>query len=334
VTAAPAFPRGLVEATEPPEYRGIARDGVRMLVTDRGARSHSHAHFYDLPSLLRCGDLLVVNDSATLPAALLARRRTGSMLPLHVSTKIDERLWTVEPRGPAALGETLTLPGGATAALLAPADPRSPRLWYAAFTLPLPMPEYLAQYGAPIRYAYASRAFPLGDYQTLFARHAGSSEMPSAARPFTKPIVAELCRRGVEIAPITLHCGVASFEAPERPGTERFAVPHITAEKVNAARREKRRVIAVGTTAVRALESAVSEDESVAASRGWTDLFIDPSHRMRAVDALLSGFHEATATHFSMLRAFADEALLGEAYAQAAERGYYYHEFGDVHLIC
>jgi S-adenosylmethionine:tRNA ribosyltransferase-isomerase len=332
MTAALALMRGLVEATEPPEYRGIDRDEVRMLVTDRRARSHVHAHFYDLPSLLRAGDLLVVNDSATLPAAIVARRTAGDSVALHVSTKIDERLWMVEPRGPVAAGEALTLPGGATATVVAPVEARRPRLWYASFSLPVPMYEYLAEVGAPIRYGYLKRSFPLRDYQTLFARAIGSSEMPSAARPFTKAVVALLRRGGVEMATVTLHCGVASFEAPERPGVERFSVSLECADRVNAARGEGRRVIAVGTTVVRALESAATE-EGVIASRGWTDLFVGETYRLKAVDALLSGFHDASATHLSMLRAFVDADLLEDAYIEAGEHGYAYHEFGDVHLI-
>lgn len=332
MTAAPALARGLVEATEPPEYRGIARDGVRMLVTDGRTRSHSHAHFYDLPSLLQPGDLLVVNDSATLPAALIATRRDGDLVPFHVSTKIDERLWMVEPRRHVVAGETLHLAGGASATMLAPAQPERARLWYAAFHLDVPMYAYLAQHGMPITYAYIDRTFSLRDYQTFFAREIGSSEMPSAARPFTKKIVTELRDRGIETATITLHCGVASFEAPERPGIERFTVSHHAAERINAARREGHRVVAVGTTVVRALESAATK-EGVIASNGWTDLFIDESHEIKTVDALLSGFHAETATHLSMLRAFVDAELLQSAYEEAAERGYLCHEFGDTHLI-
>ncbi|HMF28278.1 MAG TPA: S-adenosylmethionine:tRNA ribosyltransferase-isomerase, partial [Candidatus Cybelea sp.] len=296
MTVAPIYSRGLVEATQPPEYRGIARDGVRMLVTDRETRSNSHAHFYDLPSLLRPGDLVVVNDSATLPAAILARRSSGDSVQLHVSTKIDERLWMVEPRGPVDAGDVLTLPCGAKATPIAPVEPQRPRLWYFAFQQNVPMYAYLAQFGMPITYAYLDRSFPLRDYQTLFAREIGSSEMPSAARPFTKPVVAQLGHHGVEVATITLHCGVASFETPERPGTERFTVSHAAADRVNAARREGRRVVAVGTTVVRALESAAT-GAGVIASAGWTDLFIDENHELKVVDAVLSGFHDATATH-------------------------------------
>lgn len=332
MSAAPALSRGLIEATEPPEYRGTARDGVRMLITDRRTRSHSHLRFYDLPSLLRPGDLLVVNDSATLPAALVARRPNGDDVPLHVSTKIDERLWTVEPRAHVVAGETLQLSGRATATILAPVWPERPRLWYAAFELDVPMYAYLARHGMPINYAYIGRVFPLHDYQTFFAREIGSSEMPSAARPFTKELISRLRSRGIDIATITLHCGVASFEAPERPGIERFTVSRETADRINAARRDKRRIIAVGTTVVRALETAATE-EGVIATQGWTDLFIDESHKIKSVDALISGFHAETATHLSMLRAFVDGELLQDAYEEAGDRAYRCHEFGDVHLI-
>ena len=322
----------LLEATAPPERRGIERDRVRLLVTDRSTRSHAHARFCELPDLLRRGDLLVVNDSATLAAALPARRSSGNEIKLHVSTMLDQRIWMAEPRGTVLLGEELRLPAGGSAAMIAPVDPERPRLWYAWFGLPLPMHAYLAKFGEPIRYGYMMQAFPLSDYQTIFAREPGSSEMPSAARPFTSRTLDALRQRGIEVAMLTLHCGVASFEAPELPATERFAVSHATSEAVNTARREGRRVIAIGTTVLRALESAVRGSDVVAAS-GWTDLVIDGRHHVKTVDGILTGFHDATATHMGLLRAFLDPGLLDSAYDEAAERAYYYHEFGDVHLI-
>lgn len=327
----PSFPR-LLEATAPPERRGIGRDEVRMLVTDRAARIHTHAHFYDLPAFLREGDLLVVNDSATVPAAISSLRENGAALMLHVATMIDHRLWTVEPRGDVLSGEELRLPDGGSAVLIAPVEPERPRLWYAWFQLPLPMNEYLSRYGQPIRYGYVTQHFPLSDYQTIFAKHPGSAEMPSAARPFTTKVLNALYERGVGIATITLHCGVASFEAPERPGSERYMVSPHTANAVNRARSEGRRVIAVGTTALRALESAIADGEVIASS-GWTDLVIEQDYRPKSVDALLTGFHDAAATHQWILRAFLDRELLESAYLEAAENGYYQHEFGDVHLI-
>jgi S-adenosylmethionine:tRNA ribosyltransferase-isomerase len=323
----------LREATVPPERRGVARDRVRMLVTDRMQRTHTHARFDELPRFLQSGDLLVVNDSATVPAALVARRANGQTLPLHVSSMIDSRLWTVEPRALVLSGEELQLPDGGSVVLIAPADPRRARLWYARFALPLPMYAYLEKFGEPIRYGYVTERFPLADYQTIFARERGSVEMPSAARPFTQRVVNALARQGVEFASITLHCGVASFEAPEQPATERYAVSMQTAAAVNKARREGRRVVAVGTTALRALESASTEDGTVVASGGWTDLVIDASYRPKAADALLTGFHDAAATHQWILRAFLDPHLLASAYEEAAACGYYQHEFGDMHLI-
>jgi S-adenosylmethionine:tRNA ribosyltransferase-isomerase len=322
----------LREAVEPPERRGLARDEVRMLVTDRSTGTHAHVQFAELAAFLRAGDLLVVNDSATLPAAIPALRADGLQLMLHLSTKIDDRIWMTEPRGTVLCGEELQLPHGGSVVTIAPVEPEQPRLWYAWFQLPKPMHEYLARFGAPIRYGYVTQRFPLQDYQTIFARESGSSEMPSAARPFTLRVLHALEQRGVELATITLHCGVASFEEPERPAIERYAVPQATADAINAARKERRRVIAVGTTVVRALESSM-QDRALITSRGWTDLVIDERHRMQAVDALLTGFHSGTATHQAILRAFVDPPLLAEAYDVAAEHGYYCHEFGDVHLL-
>lgn len=322
----------LLDATLPPERRGVARDGVALLVTDRATRTHTHAHFYDLPEMLRPGDVLAVNDSATVPAALSARRRGGEPIMVHLSTHIGGELWMAEPRGCVEPGEALELPGGARALAIAPADREHPRVWFVRFDVPVPMNAYLAQHGTPISYGYVTERLPLSDYQTIFAREPGSSEMPSAARPFTPRVVRALNRRGITLAAITLHCGVASFEQPERPSLERYHVSMETAALLNRARAEKRRIIAVGTTVVRALESA-SENGEIVASSGWTDLVVDESHRITSVDGLISGFHDAQATHQLMLRAFLDSELLAEAYAEATRLGYHRHEFGDSHLI-
>lgn len=322
----------LREASSPPERRGIERDAVKTLVTNRQQRTHLHMRFLDLPSVLREGDLLVVNNSATLPAALLTDRANGEPLMLHVSTMIDHRLWMAEPRGRVLRGEKLHLAGGGSAVMIAPVDPRRPRVWYASFALPLPMVDYLAHFGKPIRYAYVTEEFPLADYQSIFAAVPGSSEMPSAARAFTARVVAALQGRGIGIATITLHCGVSSFEASEPPAAERYGVSIETAAAVNAAKSDGRRVVAVGTTVVRALESA-AHDGKVAAASGWTDLLIDELRGVTIIDGLLTGFHDTGATHQWMLRAVADDELLRDAYLEAAAHAYYQHEFGDVHLI-
>jgi S-adenosylmethionine:tRNA ribosyltransferase-isomerase len=167
----------------------------------------------------------------------------------------------------------------------------------------------------------------------VFAADPGSAEMPSAGRPLTAELVVRLVASGVHVAPITLHTGVSSPERGEAPYPERFRVPESTARLVNGVRGWGGRVIAVGTTVVRALESAAAPDGTVAAAEGWTNLVVSPERGVRAVDGLITGWHEPEATHLLMLRALASEELLDRSYREALERGYLWHEFGDSHLI-
>jgi S-adenosylmethionine:tRNA ribosyltransferase-isomerase len=326
------------EAHEPPEARGLARDAVRMLVATADDLIHARAR--DLPDFLRPGDIVVVNTSATLPAALTARRSDGTPLRLHLSTRAGgERRWVVELRAGAErfcggrAGERLALPGGARATLVAPYLPGA-RLWLAELdTGWTPLLDYLNRHGAPIRYGYMTRAWPLADYQTVFAAHPGSAEMPSAGRPFTQALVSALGARGVAIARVTLHTGVSSQEAGEPPYPERFAVPRSSARAINAARGRGGRVIAIGTTVVRALETVARPDGTVARGAGWTRHLVTPEAGVRSVDGLLTGWHEPEATHLLMLEAVAGCALVEDSYRAALERGYLWHEFGDVHLL-
>jgi S-adenosylmethionine:tRNA ribosyltransferase-isomerase len=326
VSAAPAFelPAAL-EAHAPP----AERDGVRLMVA-AGERIE-HATFRDLPRFLRAGDVLVVNTSATLPAAVDARRADGAGLELRFSTVPpdlpDGRWWIVEPREAPRLraGERLALPGDAVAELLAPYA-GSPRLWLARIEGELP----LERHGRPVRYGYVPDEWPLDAYQTVFALHPGSAEMPSAGRPFTPELVTRLVAGGVQVAPVLLHCGLSSPERGEPPLPERFAVPAETAHLVNAARG---RVIAVGTTVVRALETVAAEDGTVTPDRGFTNLVITPERGVRAVDGLITGWHEPRATHLELLEAIAGPDLLTRSYAEALNAGYLWHEFGDSHLV-
>ncbi|MGQ0548887.1 MAG: S-adenosylmethionine:tRNA ribosyltransferase-isomerase [Armatimonadota bacterium] len=332
-----------LEAHDPPEAHGLARDQVRLLVSFRDSDRIVHARFTDLPDFLRPGDLLVVNDSATLPAALTAHRPDGTTIALHLSTRLADGLWVVEPRGAnvapgelaaahVAEGERLALPGGGAATLLVPyAD--SPRLWVARLDLPEPVLDYLHRWGRPITYSYIRGEWPIEMYQTAFAREPGSAEMPSAARPFTSQVIAELTRRGIGLAKITLHTGVASLERGEPPYEEFYSVPHETADAIGAAHAAGGRIIAVGTTVVRALESATDEDGGIIASRGWTGLVVTPQRGVRVVEGLLTGFHEPKATHLAMLAAIAGWDHVERAYRAALAAGYLWHEFGDVHLI-
>lgn len=328
-----------LQATAPAEVRGLERDEVRLLVST--PTGHTHTVFHRLANYLRPGDLLVVNRSATIPASLTATAAFGQFR-LNLSTHYGGGLWLAEPRwsvsqpGPLPLepGETIAV-AGAPATVVGP-YPGLPRLWFVKLA---PDSERLIwRMGEPIRYNYVNESYPLAAYQTIFARHAGSAEMPSAARPFTHRVLAALRDRGVETAGIVLHTGVSSLEVEaetleEQPMyPEPFRVPEATARLVNRARREGRRVIAVGTTVVRALESAWDGCQ-VQPAHGFTRAFVHPARGVHVVDGLISGLHDPLASHLAMLYAIAGRALIHDAYAEAVKEGYLWHEFGDSHLI-
>ena len=327
-----------LQAQEPPEERTGARDEVRMLVARHDGRLH-HARFRDLPDFLAPGDLLVINTSRTLPAAI--RVVAHAELDLHLSTPLPnggKDRWVIElrsrqrPYTGARAGDVLELAGGATAELLAPYLSSS-RLWAARLDLPEPLPAYLTSHGRPIGYAYLAEEGPLAEYQTVYGQEPGSAEMPSAGRPFTPALITDLVARGIAIAPVLLHAGVSSLERGERPYPEPFRVPEATARLATATRRWGGRVVAVGTTVVRALETVALPDGSLEAGEGWTDLVVTAERGVRAVDGLLTGWHDPDSSHLGMLEALAEPSLLQSSYRAAAERGYLWHEFGDVHLI-
>ena len=329
-------------ASAPLESEGGRRDDARMLVAWRSTGRLVDAGVADLPGFLRPGDVLVVNRSATLPAAV----PTADGRLVHLSSELPGGLWVVELRRPcgagslpfadARPGQSVALPGGARADLLAtfPAGQAGPtRLFTAHLHLPTGVEAYLNRFGRPIRYGCPDTAWPLSDYQTVFSTTPGSAEMASAARPFTAELVTSLVAAGVVIAPITLHTGVSSQETGEPPYPERFSVPVVTAELVNAARANGHRVIAVGTTSARALETVVDEAGRAHPGAGWTELVITPSRGVWGIDGLLTGWHEAQASHLHLLAAVAGRAVVERSYAHALSGAYRWHEFGDVHLV-
>jgi S-adenosylmethionine:tRNA ribosyltransferase-isomerase len=388
-----------LEAHEPPEARGTTRDDVRLLVS-RTVTGELDLHaFAELPDLLLPGDLVVVNNSATLPAAItlpaagsgataasghssgmsadhpsavFTSRSSGASAghasaasAVHFSTAMPDGDWLVELRSGrdgtsvpfqgGEAGDQLELPGGAVLTL---GSRFSARLWHARLsTAVIP---YLLRHGRPIRYSYVPAAWPIDAYQTIFATWPGSAEMPSAARPFTPEIVTRLVSRGIAIAPITLHTGVSSLEGDEDPYPESFDVPAPTARLVNLTRRAGGRVIAAGTTVVRALESAAlggcpaaptgsryregryaegqcdggrQDGGTVRAAAGWTSHVVTRQTGVAVVDGLLTGLHEPRSTHLWMLAAFTSEEMLRRSYRAAADAGFRWHEFGDVHLL-
>jgi S-adenosylmethionine:tRNA ribosyltransferase-isomerase len=327
-----------LEAIAPPEARGLARDEVRLMVAQRDSDQIEHAQFRDLPRFVRPGDVLVVNTSKTMPAALAATREDGSELTLHVATQAPhmpgDAWWVVELRDTKHVraGELIAVGGGASFELAAPYAGGT-RLWLARFHGAVALPAHLARHGRPIRYSYVRERWPLADYQTAFALQPGSAEMPSAGRPFTPELISRLVAQGTLVAPLTLHTGVSSPERHEPPYPERYAVPDVTARLVNHVRASGGRVIAVGTTVVRALETTAAPDGTVSASAGWTGLVVTPERGLYAIDGLITGWHEPEASHLQLLEAAAGEQLLRRCYDEALTAGYLWHEFGDSHLV-
>lgn len=331
-----------LEADAPAEARGMTRDGVRMLVADASTNELVHSTFALLPHFLRAGDLVVINTSGTIAAAVDAIAADGTRMAVHLSTQLDGDRWVVEPRrldghatarwsgGPPP--RRLALGPGASLELVTPYR-ESDRLWVAQLSLPHPALRWLAVHGRPIRYGYVDRPWPLAMYQNVYATEPGSAEMPSAGRPFTPEVITRLVAKGVGVTPLVLHTGVASLESDELPYPERVVVPPVTAMRVNATRASAGRVVAIGTTVVRALESAVGDDGVLDAIDGWTDLVITPERGVRAVDGLLTGWHEPEASHLLMLEAIAGREILERSYEASLAEGYLWHEFGDVHLI-
>ncbi|GAA2118227.1 S-adenosylmethionine:tRNA ribosyltransferase-isomerase [Nocardioides bigeumensis] len=336
----PAYDRSAVRsAHSPPEARGLARDDVRLAVVEPSGTRHLRARA--LSELLDPGDVLVVNTSATLPAAVDVERH-GCTWGLHVSTQLDDGSWVVELRLPDGSGpavpdadEVLRLPGGVRLRLLEPHPPTQQRLWRA---MPLPAidrAEYLWEQGRPIRYSYVDEPWPIDVLQNVYADLPGSAEMASAGRCLTERALVRLMARGVTVAPLVLHTGVSSQEGHEPPQPEWFHVPAATARIVDGAITAGRRVVGVGTTVVRALESAAPAGR-VVPTDGWTSLVLGPDRPARVVTGLLTGLHEPEASHVDLLRAVAGDELVSRGYADVTAPGapaYLWHEFGDAMLL-
>lgn len=346
-TPTTARPLGFVldpdhEAHQPPEIVAGRRDQVRLLVSAGGA-APVHARFEAFGEFLRAGDLLAVNTSATVPAAVDARMPDGDPVVVHFSGELPGGLLLAEVRQPAH-GTTaprvvdraveLDLLGLGRVQLHARfADSR--RLWLATATFDgdAALLDFLDAHGRPIRYRHVPREWPIEAYQTVFAREPGSVEMPSAARPFSTELVTDLVGRGIGIAPLVLHTGVSSLEGEERPYPEWYRVPRATATAIDTTRQNGGRVIAIGTTVVRALATVTDDRGIVHPGEGWTDLMVTADTPVRSLDGLLTGWHEPESTHLMMLESFASRDVLAAAYTAALDAGYLWHEFGDSHLI-
>ena len=327
------------EAGTPPEERGLQRDEVRLMAVRPDGIEHHR--FRDLPDLLEPGDLVVVNTSATLPARVDARAAGDRRVPLHVSAQLDDGSWVVEVRRPrndgpdlgVEPGTVLLLPGEVWLHLQEPYPAPGSRLWRARTDPRVTTTVYLPAHGRPIGYGHLQHRVDLADLQNVYAAEPGSAEMASAGRPFSEHVVTRLAARGIPVVPLTLHTGVSSPELHEPPYPERLRVPDVTARLVTSTRAAGHRVVAVGTTVTRALESATDDDGVTRPADGWTDLVLGPDRPARAVSGLITGLHEPGASHLLLLEAVAGAELVREAYAAAVAEHYLWHEFGDSMLF-
>ena len=330
-----------LEAHEPPEFRGLRRDGVRLLVLPRESGPVVHTRFDALGDYLRPGDLLVVNNSRTLPALLRARDERGRPVEVRLALRRAQDTWdALLLEGRMHVGRPgMQLEFSGLHALVVDRSPDLPFLWRLRFdTCCVDLLDRIYRLGEPVRYTYVPAALPIDLYQTVYATEPGSVEMPSAGRALTWELLLRLRRRGIDFAPLSLHTSLSSsrddvIDAAHPNYAEHYEISSRTADQVDETRRCGGRVVAVGTTVVRALETAASEDGTVRAETGWTRLHIDGRHALKTVDGLLTGLHEPQASHLDLLSAFVAPARLQAAYDEAVAQGYLWHEFGDANLI-
>ena len=330
-----------LEASSPPEARGLTRDAVRMLVANRHDGSLIDTHFSELPRFLHDGDLVVINTSGTLAAELVGRDSQDRETEVRLSTQFPAGLWTVELRRSGQ--PYFTAPGDSDSssppAARSPCSPPTPSIpkgsgcGWRRWSFPAGSTATCPPLADPSVTGTSRASWPISAYQNVYVTEPGSAEMPSAGRPFTPEVLTRLVAGGVGVTPIVLHTGVASLEASEPPYPEYFRVSAVTADRINHTHRHGGLVIAVGTTVVRALESVVDEQGHVHPSTGWTDTVITADRQVRALDGMLTGWHEPEASHLAMLEAVAGRKLLEASYAAALAKGYLWHEFGDVHLV-
>ena len=330
------------------------RDDVRLLVIDplgspdEGLRE---TRTPALPDFLATGDLLIVNDAATVPASLRGHDDAGHEIEARlVAARGDDRFsavlfgagdWhqrTEDRPPPAPLPVGARLQFGTLVAEIAGRAATSPRLVDLRFAVGGDaLWAALYREGRPVQYSYLAHDLPLWAVQTVYAARPWAFEMPSAGRPLSWETLLALRRKGVRWAALTHAAGLSATGDPAidaaLPMAERYDIPAATVRTVAETRARGGRVVAVGTTVVRALEGAASKDGDLRPGPGETDLIITPAFRARVVDGILSGAHAAHESHFSLLAAFAGPALLAAAATHAERAGFLTHELGDSMLV-
>ena len=326
-----------LNAKVPPEKRGIRRDEVKLMVTDRQGETLIHSVFNQLSNYISSGDVLVLNNSRTIPAVLRADLSTDGnyqkKIEVRLARKIGSTKWdALIVNYPVCIGERLRFSENIEA-IIEKSYPDSPLMTISFQCTEESLQYFIYKSGEPIRYEYISEPSGLEAYQTVFGTVPGSVEMPSAGRAFSWELIFALKKKGVQIEFLQLHTGLSYFlddqwNVSPSANPETYHVPLKTMKTILKAKSEGRKVIAVGTTVVRALETAL-----LFGLEGTTNLYINQGFELRVVDGILTGFHEPEASHLDLLSAFITPDHLLKAYDQALDKQYLWHEFGDMHLI-
>jgi len=317
------------------------RDGSRLLHLDKKTGEIEHRHFYDLPLYLRKGDCLVLNDSRVLPARLIGRRETGGVVEVVLLRDMGGGVWEclTRPGRKTKPGTELVFGDGELTATVASAcedGNRLLRFHYEGIFLEvlerlgkMPLPPYIKE--------------ELQDkerYQTVYSRELGSAAAPTAGLHFTEALLDKIARQGVSICYVTLHVGLGTFRPVKSENIENHEmhsefciIPDETAKTVNETKKNGGRIISVGTTSCRTLESFANEDGTLSAASGWTDIFIFPGYRFKCIDALVTNFHLPESTLIMLVSALAGRENVLNAYEKAVEERYRFFSFGDAMII-
>ncbi|MCQ6268318.1 S-adenosylmethionine:tRNA ribosyltransferase-isomerase [Fictibacillus sp. WQ 8-8] len=327
-----------LNASMPPERRGLRRDYVKMMVIDRVNGHTSHTQFYQLDHFLKAGDVLVLNASRTIPAVLQGQLEDGTVVEVRLAHRKSEGIWeALILSNTVKAGDKIMFSPLLTASILT-TETANP---FAVLEFNLccsALYDQIYQIGQPVRYEYIKTPWELDYYQTVFATSPGSVEMPSAGRAFSWELLFRLQKKGVKIAYIQLHTGLSylmddKWHVEPRENMEEYMVPEETAQAVQKAKESGNKVIAVGTTVVRALESGADHEGRIRAASGWTNLYITAETKLQVADGLITGLHEPEASHLDLLSAFVSPELLKVSYEEAITQKYFWHEFGDMNLI-
>ncbi|PRY58639.1 tRNA preQ1(34) S-adenosylmethionine ribosyltransferase-isomerase QueA [Glycomyces artemisiae] len=329
-------------ARQPIERRGGERHDSKMVVYHKRSETVEFTSFREIPRFLEPGDVVVINDSRTLNASVFANVEDRGRVEVQLRYNPKDNIWGVSSKSRRAprIGSKLTFDGtDITATMLGP-DDRGLSLWMLEFDCEFDaLVAYLDEHGRPIPSLYVEGSFTNEEYNSVYAERPGSAEMPAAGRHFTEEVLTRLRERGVGIAYITLHTGLSSVEISEehledhRMHAEWCQIPPETADMVNTAKDEGHRVLVVGTTVMRTLESAAKEDGlPLRAGDRWTDLYIYPGFDFQVADAFVTNFHGPRSSRIALASAFTGADLLLHGYDAAIERGLQFYEFGDTTL--